>query len=725
MRAPADRAAALVLAALLTAAPPSIASEPAAESDQEPAAAAAREAVADVPDKVWHDELIVTATRAPSEAGSIPLYSSVLEARQILAAPDSGALELLRQVTSLNVARDTSNLVAQPRDQAISFRGLVGSVQSRALPLVDGLPITDPYGGWVTFSVVPKELIERVEVVRGGGSSAWGNLALSGVVNLITRAPSEREIGATLRAGERATGDATLFYTDAGERWRGWLAGNHFETDGYVTVAPEDRGAVDEAKFRRYDSLHGRLGYSASDRTLWTARALYYDERRGLGLETDRDDASELAFSATLDHQRPGGDAWQGQLFHRELRNSGTSGLIDEERATVEPESAIVAQPSRSTGVGVSWSAERGRHRFTLGGDYLDNAIERSEHVGWDGQAYTGRYDVRGSQRLGGFYLQDGVTLSERASLRLGARFDHVWSGDASSVRSALPSGVVTGSDPIEDHSETAFNPSLGLVVATSATTRVRGALYTGFRYGTPSELFVGSSGGGRSITVPNAELVPETLVGGEVGFDYTPSRRLALRLTSFRNEVEDLIQRILVGTTGATGGAVPPCGPLRPNSRCFQRQNLGEIRSTGFEIGADLRPSERWRWTLDATLMESRVTENPNDPALEGNQVERAPDQQIAAAVEYRHPRIGDLLLRGRYASRAYDDAENTELLPSHTLVDVGWSRALGDRWQLYAGVENLFETRYINRYSSDEREVNAPRLVHAGFRVRGGARD
>jgi outer membrane receptor protein involved in Fe transport len=678
-----------------------------------------------VPGEIWHEQIVVTATRSPSEAGTIPLYSSVLEAEQIRAAPDGGALELLRQVPSLNVARDTGTLVAQPRDQAISFRGLVGSVQSRALPLVDGLPISDPYGGWVSFSVVPKELVERVEIVRGGGSSAWGNLALSGVVNLITRAPAEREFGATLRLGERATTAATVVYGDARGPWAGWIAADALDTDGYVTVAPADRGAVDEPKFRRYGSLHGRLGWSSGPATLWTARGLYYDERLGLGLATDRDDSREISFSAALDHLRDGRSAWRAQLFHRELDLRSTAGLVDATRSTVEPESEIAALPSRATGASLTWSAARGRHQLTAGGDLVDLAIERDERLGWDGDAYTSRYLVRGRQRLGGLFVQDGVTLGARASLRFGARLDRVWSGDASSVRSRLPDGAVAGRDAIADHAETAFNPSLGGVVALGEATRLRGAVYTGFRYGTPSELFAGSSSGGRSVTVPNARLAPERLVGGEVGLDYTPSRRVALRLTAFRNDVDDLIQRILIGTAGAVPAVVAPCGALPAGGRCFQRRNLGEIRSTGFEIGADYRPSEAWRWTLDATLMESRIVENPDDPALEGNQVERAPDGQIAAAVEYRHPRAGELLVRGRYVTRAYDDAENLEELPAHALVDLSWARSLGPRWQLFAGVENALDRRYVNRYSSDRREVSGPRLWHVGLRLRAGAGD
>jgi outer membrane receptor protein involved in Fe transport len=261
------------------------------------------------------------------------------------------------------------------------------------------------------------------------------------------------------------------------------------------------------------------------------------------------------------------------------------------------------------------------------------------------------------------------------------------------------------------------------VVFALAETTRLRGAIYSGFRYASPVELFVGSpAGGSRTTIVPNPELAPERLLGGEMGVDYTPSRRLVLRTTVFRAEVEDLIQRIVVGSVGAAGGVLEPCGELPPLGRCSQFRTVGEIHSTGLEIGADFRPADRWRLTLDATLMESRIARDPVDPSLEGNQVERAPDQQIAGAVEFREPRWGAILLRGRYVADAYDDAENLQFLPSHTLVDLAYSREIGPRWQLFAGVENLLDERYVNRFAGLGREISAPRLWHVGFRVRTG---
>ncbi len=72
----------------------------------------------------------------------------------------------------------------------VNVRGSSGFVQglgSRVLLLVDGVPGNEGDRGGIDWDMVPLEEVERVEVVKGAGSSLYGSAALGGVVNLITR----------------------------------------------------------------------------------------------------------------------------------------------------------------------------------------------------------------------------------------------------------------------------------------------------------------------------------------------------------------------------------------------------------------------------------------------------------------------------------------------------------------------------------------------------------
>ena len=118
--------------------------------------------------------------------------------------------------------------------------------------LLDGVPLNDPFGGWVAWTKLPRDGAWRAEIVPGGGATAWGNAALGGVVQILTapepfsplqaNAPTARLSASVGSFGTREAEFSTTAPTGAGEAR---LLGRAFATDGYSLVAPERRGAID------------------------------------------------------------------------------------------------------------------------------------------------------------------------------------------------------------------------------------------------------------------------------------------------------------------------------------------------------------------------------------------------------------------------------------------------------------------------------------------------
>ena len=78
-----------------------------------------------------------------------------------------------------------------PTGQPVSIRGFGSSTTINTLVMVDGVPINDPYFRTVDWSRISKNSVERIEVIRGGGAtSLWGNMAMGGVINIVTRQPT-------------------------------------------------------------------------------------------------------------------------------------------------------------------------------------------------------------------------------------------------------------------------------------------------------------------------------------------------------------------------------------------------------------------------------------------------------------------------------------------------------------------------------------------------------
>src|SRR5262249_27491412 len=153
--------------------------------------------------------------------------------------------DFLRQVPGFQLFRRSSSLVANPTTQGVSLRGLGASGASRTLVLLDGVPLNDPFGGWVPWSRVPLEALDRVEIVNGPAAAAWGNYAMGGVINLITRpVPAAPTLELTAEGGNRGTA-----------RGDGWVAGRHgtlgvslrsewLGFEGFPVVDTEQRGPI-------------------------------------------------------------------------------------------------------------------------------------------------------------------------------------------------------------------------------------------------------------------------------------------------------------------------------------------------------------------------------------------------------------------------------------------------------------------------------------------------
>ncbi|HEX9800204.1 MAG TPA: TonB-dependent receptor [Thermoanaerobaculia bacterium] len=689
--------------------------------DAEPAATAP---ASDEP-TTWSEQIVVTASRGERETGEVPFHVTIVDPLAISAATDVTAADLVaHEVPSLNLKVANSSLVSAPRDQALSLRGVGGGSVSRALLLVDGLPMLDPYNLSAIWSKVPLHLIERVEVVPGGGATVWGNLALSGVVNLITRAPADGRLDVAARLAEHATATMTASYAALADEWGGWAAVDALTTDGYTTTRQEARGAADEAEFRDYGSLTAEASYAASSRSVLRLRALGYREERGEGTPIDRAENEEWMASAALDLVAGRRSSWALRAFARRQTLDDFTGAATADRSAVRPSAHIFDLRSENWGTSAVWNGAHGeRLALSAGLDFQRLSVDRGEDLEHDGERFTERYVVGGEQQLAGGFVESRWTVGPRGRVQAAARFDAIRTSGGRSTRRDLTSGALLESEVLAAHSESTVNPSVGFVFQATPVSRLRGAAYTGFRAPVPSELFVGAVPRNNRETAANPALEPERLVGGEIGYDATPSSALRARLTLYASETEDLIERITIGRVGPGGGVVEPCGTVGPNGSCTQRRNLGETRARGVEIGVDYQPHPRWRFELAAAVGETEIVDNPADPDLVGNEPEHTPSRRATLGIDWRGTDGLTAGLRVRHVSARWAEAENENRLDDHTLVDLSLARALGARLELVAGVENLLDEEFDVDFSSSRGFLLGPgRIYQLGVRYRSG---
>src|SRR6266516_4509148 len=187
------------------------------------------------------ETITVTATRTETRLGDTPSSVVVLSQKDLQSTPAATIDDALRQVPGFTLFRRTGSRVANPTSQGVSLRGVGGSGASRALVLDDGVPLNDPFGGWIFWGRVPRASLERIEVLRGGASDVYGSGAMSGVVQFIRR---KDDMAIDLDAGSQRTATGSLFVPIERGDWSGNVAADYLTTAGYVLVDRDQRGAV-------------------------------------------------------------------------------------------------------------------------------------------------------------------------------------------------------------------------------------------------------------------------------------------------------------------------------------------------------------------------------------------------------------------------------------------------------------------------------------------------
>ena len=155
--------------------------------------------------------VVVSATRTERSVEDLPVSATVLTREEIINSPARSIDDLLRDVAGIQLPLDSSGDLF-PLQPSIAIRGIgVGDTATRVLVLVDGIPINGGFFGNVLWNRVPKDNVERIEVVRGASSSLYGSYAMGGVVNIVTRVPAQRRAGSSSRpASNRPPGQPAV-----------------------------------------------------------------------------------------------------------------------------------------------------------------------------------------------------------------------------------------------------------------------------------------------------------------------------------------------------------------------------------------------------------------------------------------------------------------------------------------------------------------------------------
>lgn len=665
------------------------------------------------------DELVVSSTRTSQLGRDLPTPVTVLGAEAIANAPGATVMGLVGRIPGFSL-RDFSHpqLVRQVRS-APQFRGLGGTSASRTLLLLDGVPANDPFTSWVLWSRVPLPLVERVEVVRGGGAMAWGSRALGGVVNIITKEPRGQMLDATVEGGERGNHRVSLAGTVRQGKLGLLVSADRLGTDGYITFDPERTGPIDRPRGAITSVGFARVSYDATPTMKLHASATYADD--------DETGVTPLSIAAgNIGEVRAGatwtpasGDVLTLQAHRMSVSRRLANTALNTDRSTETPRTDVT-NPADIVGVSAQWIRQLGGHRLSAGTDLSWTDGTFTELSRYQSGSPTRDRQVTADQRIAGVFVTDAINLGARTMLQLGMRLDRVVNGSARRVDRDLTSGAVLRDTTFGARSESPLTYNIGMRHRLTSGVQVRATHYRSFRNPALFEMHVPTQvAGGTAFLEVNPDLRAERMIGAEAGVDLEASGTVALRATGFWNRVDDQVIDFTVGTATTNGQVVGPCGPLNASQVCRQRRNIGSLRTVGLETELDWQPSRTVSLSLSYTYNPTRVT--ADGQPVDGNEARGAIRHGVAGALSAAVPHLGTIAIDARHVSSRWDDDRNSIDLAPFTVVGMRVSRDITRSVGGYVRIENVTNARYeVTRDTRGLAELGAPRWVTAGLRAR-----
>lgn len=431
----------------------------------------------------WPADSVVRLPGLEVSAASRLPGAGVTRAAEVL---DQARLQTLAVSTISEALRWGLGVDLQARSPAQADVSLRGGSFEQVLVLVDGIPVSDAQTGHFDLDLaVPLDLVERIEIVRGQGSSLYGTDAVGGVINVVTRTSGGARAHARLEGGSFGSVlGAVSFDLALPGAWQAVGSVQGDRSDGH-------RDGVDHKAGLGHAGLRGPLaGGQLQLQAGWASRdfgadgfyapAPSYEETRTQTLSARWDRQVGRAETIVMLFRRGHDDDFilrrADPSFYRNLHTTTQNGA----------EASVRLRGGRGLGVVIGGQAVRHDLRSTNLGD---------------------RDELRG-----GLFAEGGLEQG-RLRLRAGARLEG---------REGFGSWLA---------------PSASTSLDVTSALRVRASIGRSYRTPTFTERFYADP-----ANVARADVAAESALSTELGLDWAPLPDITVRSTWFRREARDLI---------------------------------------------------------------------------------------------------------------------------------------------------------------------------------------
>jgi iron complex outermembrane receptor protein len=631
-------------------------------------------------DTITLGEVVITGTKTLRNLNEVPARISVVGKDVIESSPSRLIDEVLRFIPGINVDRSSGIYSSNP---SVTLRGLSGDEQSRTLVLMNGVPINASDGGSVNWNKINQYDIERIEIFKGPGSSLYGNNAMGGVINIITKKPQKpQEIFGSISYGTYNTVREDLSVRVRAEAgFYGSVTQTFTKSDGYMAIPKDEITPVDIKRNYEGIDVSAKTGNDANKWLNWEIQYDIYRDRRGEGTRIHIPLGNYRKFDTDFlrgvvkggNNQTKYDFSAYYQMINYNDMNESVSGSGSYRRYDVD-------SYRKDWGAILNVSHQLSKNNtLTAGLEYKNGSIKGGDY--YQTAPYDTVYNEGVLQTYAGYVQDEHAFLDEKIRWVAGLRYDVV----------AFSSGYYHSTSPwgelpeLKDHTWSELSPRIGLRFNFMKELSAYLSYSHGFRASILDDLTrTGYMWVGPKYANPN--LGPESINNYETGVDFTPDSKLKISLTGYYAKGNDFLYYIDSGDE------------LSPGRSIYIRENVTGVTLKGAEAELNYEPIDNLRFMAGYTYSHSTIDKFDKRPDLENKFLTYVPRHRVSASVFWKN-KIVDVTLRGLYKSEQFSDDANTEenTIPSYTTFDLQFSRRINSFLHAMLDVQDVFNNQHL----------------------------
>lgn len=597
-------------------------------------------------------DLVITPTRYPKPISQVAENITAITSEEIETMNAHTVAEVLRWVPGVfvNFSQDFG---------ATSILGIQGSDDRHVTVLLDGIRWNFLSGGNAETNTIPVGIIDRIEIIKGPASSAWGS-SLGGVINIITKRPGWEKT---------PWGSVQVSYGESGSLDASVQAFGKINALGYYLYAGrlESNGLRDNRDMDTM-SLFSKVNIDLSREAALSFSFGYSEPENDLGpfpsgdIRSDSDNKTVYA-NAALD-------------------------LDLTTRSTLNISGYYMSQDLNlnSDVLGLGYTGSAGD--FYINSDYDEETYGGAARIVWEPTRHTVVMGAEISQGNLEQTIRAGDFLQAYGAPELNQTKPDVLSW-AAYANDTIPIGKWTVTPGVRlDHNTVSgyfLSPSLGITFQPKNSMIFRGTVSRGFQY--PSLSF--SEGGGLFLD-PNPDLDAEEVWSYQAGFETTALPLLRIKTTLFFYDLNNAL-------TGISS-------PSSPNKGIVV--NSGGLQRKGIELALITKPIKNFSFEASGTYVNYSEANSMKDMEF------RAYNLVIA----YDHPSTFKAQLAGHF-----EDSDD-EIYYQANFDDIIWDLNISKaiffskelRAVLFVKAHNLFDG---SQYYVDDTK-NPTRWIESGIR-------